>query len=543
VTRKRESDLSELLSAYLDGELDESERARVVNYLHSEPGAARLLEELRQTQDLLRALPAERAPQGFADDVIAAAERRALVGGAGAAPEPRRTRRWTPLAAAASIALMICTAGYFLFDFDSRAYRFRGATVAERDEAPPAAGRPHRNLDDDGATAVPDDQLASADRKTDWRTAGERGAGDGLVGGRYDDAALGVPLGGVEVPAEAKVEAASKPTAALPEASRPEAGRSAGVSGKAAEQDASAPVDRLAAAGLDRARLNEDSQAQAPTLLLTLKFADAQQAGSFSASASALLGPEVNLGGSCVDGWDSRAVGHYKAKAPPGVLSTLLDQYQGTIGAQLPASDATLHFRDGQQASGLVDLEAIARQLDERIVQLDGSGLRADDVAHVFQKQAAAGTCTNDQLAVAKDVGDRVEAGAARAPPASEAVPDAGAAGSAGVRESEALGGKADVEQAAAGRREANRAAVGGAGRTASDQEVEGQPGAVGAQLFLPDGATYEFKLPAVTLLVVLQVVGPADAPPASPSAEPESPDHPIQRTKARVPQPGDGKL
>ncbi len=55
----------ELLSAYLDGELNPSEAARLETRLSSDPNLKASLEDLRQTRGLLRKLPQRRAPRNF----------------------------------------------------------------------------------------------------------------------------------------------------------------------------------------------------------------------------------------------------------------------------------------------------------------------------------------------------------------------------------------------------------------------------------------------------------------------------------------------
>lgn len=55
----------ELLSAYLDGQLNPSEAARLEARLSSDPNLKATLEDLRQTRGLLRRLPQRRAPRNF----------------------------------------------------------------------------------------------------------------------------------------------------------------------------------------------------------------------------------------------------------------------------------------------------------------------------------------------------------------------------------------------------------------------------------------------------------------------------------------------
>src|SRR5258706_6336080 len=55
----------ELLSAYLDGQLNSSESTRLESRLNSDPQLASVLTDLRATRSLLRKLPAPRAPRNF----------------------------------------------------------------------------------------------------------------------------------------------------------------------------------------------------------------------------------------------------------------------------------------------------------------------------------------------------------------------------------------------------------------------------------------------------------------------------------------------
>jgi len=55
----------EQLSAYLDGQLKDSEAAKLESLLKTNPELASLLEELRQSKAILRQLPQRRAPRNF----------------------------------------------------------------------------------------------------------------------------------------------------------------------------------------------------------------------------------------------------------------------------------------------------------------------------------------------------------------------------------------------------------------------------------------------------------------------------------------------
>lgn len=78
---------SELLSAYLDGEISERERAAVEDWLAQSVEARRQLEDFRRLSALIKELPPLSAPAEFAASVMQSAERRMLL------PEPRAATR------------------------------------------------------------------------------------------------------------------------------------------------------------------------------------------------------------------------------------------------------------------------------------------------------------------------------------------------------------------------------------------------------------------------------------------------------------------
>ncbi len=87
---------AERISSYLDGELGPAERAAVEKLLVEDSAARELFAELRQLQSGLRGLPQHKLPQGFADEVMRAAERLMLLGPE--EPEP------IPVAAEATVS-------------------------------------------------------------------------------------------------------------------------------------------------------------------------------------------------------------------------------------------------------------------------------------------------------------------------------------------------------------------------------------------------------------------------------------------------------
>ncbi len=114
----RPDNLEEQLSAYLDGELSDAERAAVEAYLAEDEVARRTLADLRRAAGLLRTLPRAKAPDGLLELVCAQLERQELLGESAASPAagPRRGRvvgRWL---ASAAVLAMATTAGYLTFE-------------------------------------------------------------------------------------------------------------------------------------------------------------------------------------------------------------------------------------------------------------------------------------------------------------------------------------------------------------------------------------------------------------------------------------------
>lgn len=103
----------ELLSAYLDGEVTDAERALVERHLAEHPADRELLDELATLRHEVAALPAARVDAGFADRVVEAAiqakaERDAVVVAGPASRGSSHSSRWTYVVlAAASMAAAV----------------------------------------------------------------------------------------------------------------------------------------------------------------------------------------------------------------------------------------------------------------------------------------------------------------------------------------------------------------------------------------------------------------------------------------------------
>lgn len=102
----RREQIGELLSAYLDGELDVEETAVVERLLRDDEAAREQLAVLRRTVELVQSLPRHDAPGALAEDLQARFERSELLAGFGE-PEPDASRARSPMPAILSMAAML----------------------------------------------------------------------------------------------------------------------------------------------------------------------------------------------------------------------------------------------------------------------------------------------------------------------------------------------------------------------------------------------------------------------------------------------------
>ena len=78
---------TELLSAYLDGELTAAEQARVEQLLAANPAARHWVEEMRALSNTLQSLPQEKVGEDLGPRVLRLAERRMLTDAPPAEPD------------------------------------------------------------------------------------------------------------------------------------------------------------------------------------------------------------------------------------------------------------------------------------------------------------------------------------------------------------------------------------------------------------------------------------------------------------------------
>ena len=155
--------LEEQLSAYLDGELSETDGAKVERALEGDEDLARRLGELRGTRELLRTLPRQHAGDQFVSQVLTRAERGHLIRPSGESDTPRRTPwvRWVASAAVLLIAAGICVV--------ITAVLTRSTFLDDRDQASgvESSGEIARDLGD-----LPAEPVASTDDESRRRRRG-----------------------------------------------------------------------------------------------------------------------------------------------------------------------------------------------------------------------------------------------------------------------------------------------------------------------------------------------------------------------------------
>lgn len=116
--------MEELLSAYLDDELQDTERAQAERLLKENATARKLLEELRLTSAIVSSLPRHTAPESIAEDVQQQIERRALLDHV---PQHRVThtsgrRTLQIFGAIAAMFVIMMTSGWYLVAHSSREF-------------------------------------------------------------------------------------------------------------------------------------------------------------------------------------------------------------------------------------------------------------------------------------------------------------------------------------------------------------------------------------------------------------------------------------
>ncbi len=165
----------EQLTAYLDGELSEAERAEVERLLERDAEARALLEELRETARLIGTVPKEFAGMGFNEAVRVRLERSSL-------PDEVPSRRmswWKPVALAASLVI-VCTIGYFSMEKLQKERERQVFALADKAEpgrpvVKSPVGETALASRDSRGHAVMQEQMATAGRRDESKDRSELG--------------------------------------------------------------------------------------------------------------------------------------------------------------------------------------------------------------------------------------------------------------------------------------------------------------------------------------------------------------------------------
>jgi hypothetical protein len=135
MTRIEPDNLGEQLSAYVDGELTDAERADVERLLEDDPSARAELERLREAASWVRDLPRRSAPAGLTDEVMARVEARPTP--ADQKHEGERIIRWfvgfRPLILAAAMVAISVGIGLWGVSQGGKAGSERRLAVAQRE--------------------------------------------------------------------------------------------------------------------------------------------------------------------------------------------------------------------------------------------------------------------------------------------------------------------------------------------------------------------------------------------------------------------------
>jgi anti-sigma factor RsiW len=154
----------ERLSAYLDGQLSDSDRNDLLGRLQGEPSLARALEELRRVREVLRALPPVRLPRNFTLTAEMAGRAR-----------PRASRGFVFAWGSALATIALAVIG--IADFAG------GGLIAARQAAPAMQSAEVQMAPAFTAGPTGPEPRAAADNQTDQTTLGESTAPVGAQAG------------------------------------------------------------------------------------------------------------------------------------------------------------------------------------------------------------------------------------------------------------------------------------------------------------------------------------------------------------------------
>ncbi len=168
-------DISEQLSAYLDGELVPAEAARIESLLAKDDALARELARLRATRELLRSLPKAHVSPDFAEKVLQVAAGKRLLPGDPTARSTRTGLNWRKGLAAAAVVVVALGAGGVLSVWFYEPPKKNHRELAMRDRPENLRRGGERKTPVDGAPTHPRFFSKSRNRVAQPGAAGEKG--------------------------------------------------------------------------------------------------------------------------------------------------------------------------------------------------------------------------------------------------------------------------------------------------------------------------------------------------------------------------------
>src|SRR5260370_22686589 len=140
--------LSQLLTAYVDGETSPGQSKTIERLLAKAPEARTLLNQLQSDRRRLRELPRRHVDADFAGHIIQLAVGLPHLAPRLAAPRRAKVRAWTVPAAAAAILAIVGLISYGVFHKDRRDQPNLANADREQTSHPPAAQSGHAEIVD-----------------------------------------------------------------------------------------------------------------------------------------------------------------------------------------------------------------------------------------------------------------------------------------------------------------------------------------------------------------------------------------------------------
>jgi len=189
MARKRErTEIEELLSAWLDGQISPADRERLQKALEADPSLRSLLEDLERTVGLLRSFPSEPAPAHLRERVLRQLERRALL--SAAEPPVQAAGRTKRFGLVAAVLVMAVGAGWWIY----RAARQEPVRLAQGPAVEAVPGQiPAPEVGPQGAALPQQPQAEPQGSETLERAVPEKAVAAGDGGGGAQQEVIGPP--------------------------------------------------------------------------------------------------------------------------------------------------------------------------------------------------------------------------------------------------------------------------------------------------------------------------------------------------------------